>query len=120
MESRTREIERKYNNLLKDVETNEFYTKIDLKNRVNCYICQTCRLITKTIDVDAGVTPFMHTCEHCGQTAHSTFYKDIAPHLQPTQEWYRPTLGQCYRMKGGLLDHILQGGLDVRTIEPKS
>lgn len=82
-----REIERRYNKLMKDVETNEFYTKVDLTNRVNCYVCQTCKHVTKTIDVDAGVTPFVHRCGRCGQIAHSTFYRDIAPHLKPVQEW---------------------------------
>lgn len=109
-----REIERKYNKLLKDVETNDFY-KIDLTNRVNCYVCE-CGHITKTKDVDAGVTPFMHTCEKCGQMARSTFYKDIAPEQRATEEWFRPTLKQVLKMRKheGMLDHILQGGLDVR------
>ena len=111
-----REIERKYNKLLKDVETDDFY-KIDLKNRINCYVCD-CGHITKTKDVDAGVTPYIHKCERCGQMARSTFYKDIAPEQQPTEEWYRPTLKQVLKMrkKEDLLDHILQGGLDVRRI----
>ncbi len=115
-----REVEQKYNRLLEDVKTKDFY-KIDLTNRVNCYTCQTCGHITKTKDVDAGVTPFMHTCESCGKTAYSSFYKDIAPHLQPTQEWYRPTLERVLKMRknSGMLDHILQGGLDVRKIESK-
>lgn len=115
-----REVERKYNRLLEDVKTKEFF-KIDLTNRVNCYTCQTCGHITKTKDVDAGVTPFMHTCESCGQTAYSSFYKDIAPHLKPTQEWYRPTLERVLKMRrnSNLLDHILHGGLDVREIEDK-
>lgn len=112
-----REVERQYNRLLKDVETKDFY-KIDLTNRVNCYVCQKCRHITKTIDVDAGVTPFMHTCESCGDMAQSTFYKDVAPNLKPTQEWYRPSLKQVLKMRSdeGMLDHVLKGGLDVRKI----
>jgi len=112
-----REIERKYKALLHDVATNDFY-KVDLSNRVNCYMCQVCNLITKTIDVDSGVTPFIHTCEHCGNIAHSSFYQDIAPNLKPTQEWFRPSLKEVLKMrkKPGLLDHILQGGLDVRKI----
>ena len=111
-----REIERKYNKLLKDVETNDFY-KIDLNNRVNCYVCG-CGHITKTKDIDAGVTPFMHKCEKCRQMARSTFYKDIAPNQQPPEEWYRPTLKQVLKMRKneGMLDHILQGGLDVRRV----
>ena len=113
-----REIERHYNKLIKDVATKEFYTGIDLTNRVNCYTCQRCKKITKTIDVDAGVTPFIHTCEHCGEMAQSSFYNDIAPHLRPTQQWYRPTLKQCLSMRESLLSHVLQGGLDVRKINP--
>lgn len=111
-----KQITKQYQALLEEVKTNEFYTKVDLKNRVNCYTCQTCKLITKTIDIHAGVTPFIHRCEHCGEMAHSSFYKDIAPHLLPTQEWFRPELSEVLKMNGGLLDHILQGGLDVRSI----
>lgn len=114
-----REVERKYNALLKSVKVDDFYTNVKLP-RVNCYVCQTCKLITKTIDIDSGVTPFMHTCGYCGNVAHSTFYKDVAPHIPATQEWYRPTLKQVLKMRKheGLLDHILQGGLDVRNIVP--
>ena len=110
-----REIEKKYNKLLHEVKTKDFYTSIDLTNRVNCYRCG-CGHITKTKDVDAGVTPFMHRCEKCGATAYSTFYKDIAPDQQPTQEWYRPTLKQVLKMRKNPreLHHILMGGLDVR------
>lgn len=111
-----REIERKYNKLLNDVKSNEF-NDIDLTNRVNCYVCR-CQHITKTKDVDAGVTPFLHRCEKCGELARSTFYKDIAPEQQPTQEWYRPTLKQVLKMKNNeeLLNHILQGGLIIRNV----
>lgn len=112
-----REVIKSWVKLLQDVATNDFY-KIDLTKRVNCYICKNCNLITKTKDIDAGVTPFIHTCEHCGGEAHSTFYNDIAKHLHPTQEWYRPTLKQVLKMRKneGLLDHILKGGLDCRKI----
>ena len=115
-----REIERKYNKLLKDVETNDFYRRKDLSNRVNCYVCS-CGHVTKTKDIDAGVTPFMHKCEKCGQMARSTFGKDVVPHQQPTEEWYRPTLKQVLKMRKneGLLNHILQGGLDVRRVTKK-
>ena len=110
-----RDVTREYNKLIEDVKTNEFY-KIDLTNRVNCYTCS-CGHITKTIDVDAGVTPFMNTCEKCNEIANSSFFKDIAPNQTPTHEWYRPTLKQVLKMRAkedGLLDHVLQGGLDYR------
>ena len=109
------EITKKYEELLNDVATNHFYKRIDLTNRVNCYVCK-CGHITKTRDVDAGVTPFQHTCEQCGELAKSTFYRDISPEQTPTEEWYRPTLEQVLNMKEGMIDHVLSGGLDVRKI----
>jgi len=109
------EIKRRYNKLLEKVKTDDYY-KIDLTNRVNCYVCQTCRHITKTKDIDAGVTPSMFTCEICGNIAYSSFYKDIATDKKPTFEWFRPSLEQTIKMrkKPALLDHVLNGGLDYR------
>lgn len=83
---------------------------------VNNYTCQTCGHITKTIDVDHGVTPFIHECEICGEKAFSTFYNDFLPDEWATQEWYRPTLEECYGMTDGELHHILNGGLIPRKI----
>jgi hypothetical protein len=113
-----REVERKYKDLLHDVATKDFY-KIDLTNRVNCYRCQTCGLITKTKDIDAGVTPFIFSCEYCGKEAYSTFYKDIAPHRQPTVECYRPDINATLKLRKHphTLDHVLQGGLLSRKIQ---
>ena len=89
----------------------------DQNGRVNCYACRHCGHITKTVHADSGVTPFMHACEQCGEFAQSSFYKDIAPEQQPTQEWFRPTLDECLKMKDFvLLEHILNGGLDWRKI----
>lgn len=113
-----REIERRYNDLIKDVESKEFYTSIDLTNRVNCYICDDGH-VTKTRDIDRGVTPMFHKCGLCRLSARSSFYKDIRPSMNPTQEWFRPTLKQVLKMRKneGMLEHILSGGLDVRIIE---
>ena len=90
-------IKKQYTDLLKIVKTSNFF-KTDLSKLVNCYVCE-CGHITKTIDVDAGVTPFFHICEKCGQKAKSTLYIDIAPQQQPTQEWYRPSLDQVISIK---------------------
>ena len=62
-----------------------------MDNRVNTYRCEFGH-ITKTIDVDRGVTSFMHICATCGKLAHSSMYKDMAPVLDPVEEWYRPSL----------------------------
>lgn len=111
-----RSVTEKYLNLINDVDTNDFYD-IDLTNRVNCYVCP-CGHITKTKDVDAGVTPFMFTCEACGNVAQSTFYKDIIPDKPHTIEWYRPNLKETLKLRKnpGTLEHVLAGGLMDRKI----
>ena len=116
MESQ-RYVQKKYNELLEKVKTDEYYD-IDLENRVNCYHCK-CGHITKTQDIDKGVTPAFFGCEKCGEMAHSSFYHDIAPNQEPTIEWYRPTLKQVLKMRKNeaMLDHILSGGLDHRKIK---
>lgn len=113
-----RQIERDYNKLINDVKISDFY-KIDLTNRVNCYTCQSCGHITKTKDVDTGVTPFMLLCEKCNGISYSSFYEDIAPNQTPTIEWYRPTLKQILKMRTKhpeMLNHIFNGGLEYRKI----
>ena len=109
-----RECTRKYNEMLKMHKA-----KVE-PNRVNCYRCDRCGSITKTIDVDDGVTPYSYTCEYCGNPyAISTMYHDVSPKQKPTQEWYRPTLKDClkWRKNPSMLEHILNGGLDVRPIK---
>lgn len=109
------EIINQYEKLLKDVATDDYY-KTDLTIRLNAYVCETCGHGTITKDVDAGCTPFMHTCEKCGGMAQSRMYK-VAPYLIPTQEWYRPTLEELLKMTPGMIDHVLQGGLAWRKIK---
>lgn len=108
-----REVERRYKEMLKKVKPLS-----EEEQRVNCYVCPSCNHVTKTKDVDSGTTPFMHSCEACDDFARSTFYNDVAPHLEPTQEWYRPTLAQAMKLRKNEqhLEHILLGGLDVRPI----
>ena len=108
-----RECTRRYNEMSKTYEA-----KAE-PNRVNCYQCDKCGSITKTIDVDDGVTPFYYQCEHCkNPVARSTMYYDIAPNQKPTQEWYRPTLKEVLKLRKNpsMLEYILNGGLDVRPI----
>lgn len=113
------EVTTRYEKLLRDVAEKDFYTKIDLTNRLNVYTCESCGHSTVTKDVDAGVTPFWHQCEACGQGATSSFYR-VAEGLKATQEWYRPTLEDCLKIRKhspGLLEHVLKGGLSVRKIK---
>ena len=85
---------------------------------VNCYSCN-CGHITKTIDIDPGTTPFLFTCEKCGDMARSSFYIDRTPDQKPTIEWYRPTIEEVLKLRKepGLLEHILNGGLEYRKIK---
>ena len=111
-----KDVKRRYDSLMEDVKTNDFY-KVNLTNRVNCYICIECSHITKTKDVDPGVTPFIFKCEKCGKIARSTMYEDTAPGQKATFEWFRPTLKEILKMRRKhekLLNHVLQGGLNYR------
>jgi len=110
-------IEERYNKLINDVLTKDFY-KVDLTNRVNCYTCSNCKHITKTIDVDSGVTPFLFTCEKCkSRNARSSFYANIKQEGIPTFEWYRPSLEETKLIEGdATIEHILNGGLISRKI----
>ena len=112
-----REVERKYQKLLDDVNTKEFF-KIDLTNRVNVYACGFGHF-TKTIDIHAGVTPMFMSCPQCGSQSTSSFYKDTQPEIKPSHEWFRPSLKECMKFRGkseAMLDHILMGGLELRPI----
>ena len=110
-----KEIEKRYRKLINDVKIDPFY-KVDLTNRVNCYKCVSCGHITKTRDIDAGVTPFMHQCEVCNVMAQSSFYNNTVPEQQPTEEWYRPSLEECYKLNENMVEHVLLGGLICRKI----
>lgn len=101
--------------------SNVIYTHKDMvvePNRVNCYVCESCKQITKTIDIAVGVTSFIIPCPVCGCAARSSFYSDLLPDYEPTMEWYRPTIAQALKKKKdhSLMDHLLQGGLSLRTI----
>lgn len=115
-----REVERQYNQLMQDVATNDYY-KPNPNTVINNYVCTSikCQHITKTKSVDVGVIPMMFSCEKCGQTARSTFYKDWRPGQNHTIEWYRPTLKEVLKMRNKTweLEHILKGGLKFRKVE---
>ena len=108
--SKTKQITKRY------VRIVNYYKGVAPKG-VNCYLCR-CGHITKTVDIDAGATPFLFTCEKCGELATSTFYSDSVPDREPTFEWYRPTLEQVLKIEDeDILFHILSGGLEFRKID---
>jgi transcription elongation factor Elf1 len=112
-----KQIKKKYDQLMNDVAKNPYYTNINMSNRTNCYVCNHCHNVMKTIDVDRGVTPFMIRCHNCGEMAYSQFYKNIAPSRLPTMEWYRPSLNDLLKNKHKYdIGHVLNGGLELRKI----
>jgi len=114
-----REVERQMARIINILDKKE--EDVVEKSKINCYLCPSCKHITKTIDVDKGTTPFRFNCEKCGNAALSTFYQDHAPDREPTVEWYRPPLKQILKLrkKKDQLNHILQGGLVPRFIIKK-
>lgn len=120
------EITQAYNKLLEEVKTDKFYTKINLANRVNAWICESQGVVSPHIhgckDIDAGVTPFIIQCRVCGGEAKSVFYR-IHPdaitsgRIKIEYEWYRPSLEETLKETPAMIDHILKGGLKMRKIE---
>lgn len=115
LQEEKKETEKKYKQLLKDVEEKEFF-KNAKKNVFNCYKCTDCGTITKTKDIDAGVTPASIVCKGCNSLSWSSFYNDIKPNEEHTAEWYRPSLKEVLQLSSGALDHVLKGGLLYRDI----
>lgn len=105
-----------YDQLLKEVETDEFYTRISLDKRYNRYFCNSCGKYTTTQDVDRGVTYAMIGCHHCSGIAHSQFYRVPSEKITPDYEWYRPTYEEFITLSESDQEHILKGGLMMRKV----
>lgn len=91
------------------------------KGSINVYTCKKCGHQTITIDREEGVTPFIIGCDSCKGESYSSFYR-CSQGLTPTHEWFKPTIEELKilyegRMLDGMIDHVEQGGLDLRKIE---
>lgn len=109
------QIKEQYNKMVESIDDQLLFS---VKRKINCYTCKVCGHITKCKHIDQGVTPFMHSCEKCGNTAISSMFNDLAPTKPPTEEWYRPTLEQVLEMDpdSPAIEHVLGGGLLCRNI----
>ncbi len=95
-------------------------------NRVNIWECRDCKKLLVCIDLHVGVTPFMMDCDPartkdgCGGPMYSRFYNVGDPTLtrlwagRATHEWFVPEESQRRRLDRNMLEHVLQGGLDIR------
>lgn len=99
-------------------------------DRVNAYTCERCRRQLVTIDRHVGATPANLRCDPsrtpggCHGTMRSAGYPRERPLPAriglPTHEWYAPVESQRKALKRfrGTIDHVTQGGLLLRRIEP--
>lgn len=89
--------------------------------KFNCYVCETCTLVTTTADIHEGVTPFMIRCPACCGKAISRLYpKGKIPANIPTPdlEWYKPSGKDYQKLSAAMKEHVDHGGLDMRQIPP--
>lgn len=103
-------IEEKYNELVKSIETKRMY---DGRGTVDRYTCDTCGHIIYTTYRDKGVTPYTMRCSRCGGTKYhdKTYDKKIVPNYVTVMDWYRPSLEDVLKMSDGMIEHVLNGGL---------
>ena len=118
---KNKEVIKKYKQLIHDVQTKEFYTRLELESRINIYTCNKGhRILTK--DINAGVTPMFIICPECKSTdfedlAKSSMYRvhPLYSFGEPDLIWYRPSLEDVLKMNKkknfGELEHVLNGGL---------
>lgn len=103
---------------------------MSFKGKKNLYLCHSCGRGVVTLDRDEGVTPFAITCDNCGKSAYSFFYRlppNIAEVVTPAFEWYRPTAAELDEvcktltrpgMADATRDHVCKGGLLKRVYVP--
>lgn len=87
------------------------------QGKPNVYTCEACHGEMVTVDVDAGVTPFMLGCQAtpgCSGMAQSAMYR-VPPErvAEATHEWYTPAT--LDGLDAATLDHVQKGGLLLRA-----
>lgn len=106
------EITKRYNKLVAEIEDLEIY---DGRGEFNGYECDKCGLITVTLYVDKGVTPFVLRCPNCGGSAVHRYTSRSQPpastRYSPVKRWVRPSLEQLLKMQPATIEHVLNGGL---------
>jgi hypothetical protein len=85
---------------------------VEAKGRINTYTCERCGVTRFTVNLNAGVTPFMARICGCGGMAQSGFYRQPLPrNQQPEYAWYRPQPEEFANLDPDVQAHIFNGGL---------
>lgn len=119
-----KELKRRYDELLADIETAEMFD--GRKSGVDVYTCDDCGFQFYTRYKDKGVTPFTvrcHNCTHGRATHDDTISPSNAAFLGvKIHEWVRPTFEQLLKLDKGIIEHVLNGGLvldeELKTFNP--
>jgi len=84
----------------------------------NIYVCDTCRGHIVTVDIDAGVTPFIvsrcRSTPGCEGKMTSSLYRVFDQTMRADFEWYRPPAAQ--QISDGERQHVRKGGLLLREV----
>ena len=111
-----KEVTRRYKKMLK-----AFNDKGENQGKTNCYVCNQCHQTTKVYERDNGMTMHGIECPYCKGEAMSTDYEDVAPKVNATFEYVRPTLQEVLDEveKNHIMtaNYYLSGGL--KRIEKK-
>lgn len=102
----------KYRKLLRSIENMKIY---DGRGKgIDVYECECCDHKRYTYYKDKGVTPFTISCPKClGIMAHTMTIR-TAPGIMPIP-WLRPTFKQMLKLSPSMIEHVLQGGLVLKT-----
>lgn len=92
---------------------------------VDVYECDSCGHKLYTYYKDKGVTPFTISCPKCREIMmHTKTIRVAAPGIRPPGirppgitpiPWLRPTFKQMLKLSPGRIEHVLLGGLILKT-----
>lgn len=102
----------RYRKLLRSIENMKIY---DGRHKgIDVYECYDCGHKRYTYYKDKGVTPFTLSCPICpGIMTHTKTIRTTSD-LMPIP-WLRPTFKQMLKLSPGMIEHVLQGGLVLKT-----
>lgn len=82
---------------------------------IDVYECSKCGHKLYTYYKDKGVTPFTIDCPKCHEIMMHTKTVECAPGFIKPIPWLRPTFKQMLKLSPGMIEHVLLGGLILKT-----